>query len=894
VKRSLRSWLWRIPLDREFDEEVELHIEMRTRELIDQGIDPAEARAMAIRKMGDLEAFKRTCVDLGRKRDREMSITLWLEELREDIKFAFRQLLAAPAFTLVAVLTLALGIGANSAIFALVDATLLRPLGYNDAERLVTIWETTSTTPRGFASPPNMLDWKSRSRTFETVAGYTPSMGSMVMAGRDGNALTVSRQWVTSGIFDVLGVRPIAGRTFGAEDEAQRRRSVVISEGLWETRFNRDASIVGSELRLDGELWTVVGVMPKTFDILGRTAMWAMRPFPPNLPPRARAAYQLQVVGRLKPGVAVEAAQADLTAVAEGLSREFPEYNKGRSVTVEPLHDTMVGSDLKSTSMLFLGVVGFVLLICCANVANLLLARATARARELAVRSALGAGRRRIIRQLLTESVVLSIIGGLLGIAVGAAILQVAPVLIPDGLLPPAVSLGFDMRVVAFCAFAALLVGVVFGIAPAFQATSVAPVEAMGADSRTTTGSGGRLRSLLVAGEVATAVLLLFGAGLLLRTLMAVQSYDRGYRAESVLSMLVDPLGSSYPTPESLQQFLDQVEAEVRAVPGVADVGWSSSLPLGENIFGGEYPWHYEVVGDPPQDPSRKPITSYQIVSSTYFSTLELPIVAGRNFDAREARGNPNSIIVNEAFARTLGGRNPIGLRISFKPVDSAPTTAPSVAEIVGVAKQVKQRPDEATDYVQIYTALPQDLIGDVMLLVKSKTGRAEALTSGVRAAITKIDKDQLVSVSSITTLEDVEWTATGRHRFRAVMVASFAALAVMLAMVGVFGILAYSVQQRVRDFGVRRALGATSNDVVRLVVSDAARVILMGVAVGLVLSAVLGRMITSLLFGVQPMDLATFAFVIGVLAITAAMSVAGPAWRASRIDPAVALRSGK
>jgi putative ABC transport system permease protein len=892
MKRSLRSWLWRVPLHQEVDEEIALNIEMRTRELAEGGMEPGEARARAIEKMGDVARVKRTLVDLGRKRDREMSMALWLEELRDDVKFAFRQLGAAPAFTLVATLTLALGIGANSAIFALVDAALLRPLPYGEPERLVTIWETTNTTPKGFASPPNMRDWLSRGRTFDAIAGYTPSMGSMVMSGRDGNALTVSRQWVTSSIFDVLGVRPIAGRTFTAEDDEQRRRCVVISEGLWETRFNRDPSIVGSELRLDGELWTIVGVMPKSFEILGRTAMWGMRPIPRNLPPRARAAYQLQVIGRMKPGVAVQAAQADLAAVADGLAREFPEFNKDRTVTVEPLHDSMVGSDLKTTSMMFLGVVGFVLLICCANVANLLLARATARSRELAVRSALGAGRRRIIRQLLTESVVLSVIGGGLGIAVGAAILQVAPVLIPEGLLPAAVTLAFDMRVVAFCAVAALVVGVAFGIAPAFQATSVAPTEAMGADSRTTTGSGGRLRNLLVVGEVATAVLLLFGAGLLLRTLMAVQSYDRGYRAENVLSLLVDPLGSSYPTPESLQQFLDQVEAEVRAVPGVADVGWSSSLPLGENIFGGEYPWHYEVVGDPPPDPGRKPITAYQIVSSTYFSTLELPIVAGRNFDARDARGKPSTIIVNEAFARTLGGRNPIGLRISFKAVDSAPADAPSVAEIVGVAKQVKQRPDEPTDYVQIYTALPQDLIGDVMLLVKSKTGSAAALTPAVRAAITKIDKDQLVSVSSITTLEDVEWAATGRHRFRAVMVASFAALAVTLAMVGVFGILAYSVQQRTRDFGVRRALGATSGDLTGLVVGSAMKVIAAGLVIGLTLSAAFSQLISTMLFGVRPLDFLTFALVTIVLGITAALSIAGPAWRAARIDPAVALRN--
>ncbi len=559
-------------------------------------------------------------------------------------------------------------------------------------------------------------------------------------------------------------------------------------------------------------------------------------------------------------------------------------------MTLEPLHDTMVGSDLKTTSMLFLGVVGFVLLICCANVANLLLARATARSRELAVRSALGAGRRRIIRQLLTESVVLSIIGGAFGIAVGAAILQVAPVLIPQGLLPAAVTLAFDLRVVAFCTVAAVMVGAVFGIAPAFQATAVAPTEAMGADTRTTVGGGGRVRSLLVMGEVATAVLLLFGAGLLLRTLIAVQSYDRGYRAENVLTMLVDPLGSAYPPPFKQQQFYDQVEAEVRAVPGVADVGWSSGLPLGESVFG-EYLFNYEVVGDAPLDPARKPTTGYQIVSSTYFSTLELPIVAGRGFDARDVMGSPRVLIVNEAFARSLAPRNPIGMQVSVQAVDS-PNDKPVTLEIVGVAKQVKQRPDESADYVQMYTPLLQDPIGDIYLMVKANTGRADALTAAVRAAISRIDKDQLVSVSSITTLEDVEWLATGRHRFRAVMVSAFAALAVVLAMVGVFGILAYSVQQRTRDFGVRRALGATSNDVLNLVVRDALKVIAIGAAIGLIASAMLGRVIVSMLFGVQPLDLPTFAVVTMVLGLTTALAIAGPALRAARIDPAVALRS--
>jgi putative ABC transport system permease protein len=824
---------------------------------------------------------------LGRKREREMRVAHRLEEFRDDLKYAVRQLRHSPGFTLVAALTLALGIGANSAIFALVDATLLRPLPFREPDRLVAIWETSARTPRGWVSPLNMFDWHSRGRTLEKIAGFTPSVGGMVMTGTDGNAETVSRQWVTAGIFDVLGVTPIAGRTFSAEDEAKRANVIVLSETFWRARYNSDPGVIGREIRLDGSNWTILGVVPKEFQLLGRTSIWAMRPLV-NLPPRARAAYMLQVVGRMKPGVSIQAAESDLGAVAAGLASEFPQTNKDRGVKLERLHDSMIGSDLRLTSMLFLGVVGFVLLICCANVASLLLARATARMRELAVRSALGAGRSRIIRQLLTESIVLSLLGGALGIGVGAAILSVAPSLIPQGLLPATVTLTFDMRVVAFCAGTALVVGLLFGVLPALKATDFSSAEVIGSGGRTVTGGGGRLRGLLVTGEVATAVLLLFGAGLLLRTLMAVDGYDRGYRAESVLSLLLDPLGSKYPTPESLQQFYDEVETEIAAAPGVAAIAYSSTLPLD---FFDDAGLSYEIVGDPPSSDAERPRTEAQAVSASYFSTLDLPVVAGRAFDRSDRRGSPPVCIVNEAFARSLGGRPAVGLRVAARPA-SAPEAKPSECEIVGVARQVKRRPDELKDFVQLYVPFAQYLSDDVYLVIRPKSGRAEALTPAVRAAISRVDKERLVSLREIRTLEDIERTVTGRHRFRAVLVVAFAALSLILAMVGVFGILAYSVHQHARDFGVRRALGATTNDVLRLVIGNAARVIATGAAIGLVLAAGFSHLIEAMLFGVQPLDAATFVFVTLVLGITAALAITGPAWRAVRIDPATALRN--
>jgi putative ABC transport system permease protein len=409
----------------------------------------------------------------------------------------------------------------------------------------------------------------------------------------------------------------------------------------------------------------------------------------------------------------------------------------------------------------------------------------------------------------------------------------------------------------------------------------------MGADSRTTVGGGSTLRSLLVMGEVATAVLLLFGAGLLLRTLVAVQSFDRGYRAGSVLTMMVDPLGSKYPTPAALQQFFDQVEAEVRAVPGVQDMAWTSALPLDAFDSGGV---SYELAGEP-VDESRRPVSEYQVVSPSYFSTLDLPIAAGRGFDARDIREGVRVAMVNEAFARRLQGRSPIGLRVALRPAGQ-PQAEPRIVEVVGVARQVKGRPDEASELVQVYVPQAQALSDDIFLAVRPRAGGAAALAPAVRAAISRVDREQLVSIRSVITLEDIDWAATGRHRFRAVMVTAFAALALLLAMVGVFGILAYSVQQRARDFGVRRALGATSNDVARLVVSSAARVIVAGAALGLVLSAGLAQLVTSVLFGVEPLDVPTLALVAVVLLMTAVLAVAGPAWRAARIDPAVVLRS--
>jgi putative ABC transport system permease protein len=888
-REDLRSRLARLRLnptrEAEIVEELSQHLDLRYRELRETGVGDSEARRIALEELQEPETLPRYMGAL-RQANRPAPVTMGgpsaslAVDLWQDLRYAARMIRKEPGFAAAAVFTLALGLGANSAIFALVDATLLRPLPYPDPERLAVVWQRTPASTRIRALSTTLAEWSARNRSFDAIGGVAPNVGGMVLAGA-GSTETVDRQWATAQVFDALGVRAIVGRTFLTSDDAQRASVVVLSEAFWRARFNADPGIVGRELRLDGNLSTVIGVVPEQAQLLGRTSMWALIP----ITGRSPAVRNLNIVARLKPGVTLDAAAADMTAVAAGLAREFPTTTAGRAVALEPLREAVIGTDLRKTSLLFLGVVGIVLLICCANVANLLLTRATARKRELAIRSALGASRRRVLRQLLTESVMLSVIGGVAGLVLGAAILRAAPSVIPRELLPAGVALVFDARVVAFCAVAALSVGALFGFAPAWQATGFSAASVIGADSRTVVGRGGKMRGFLVAGQVATAVLLLYGAGLLLRTLLAIDGVERGYRAESVLTMIVDPPG---PQRVPWLPFYESVAREAEALPGIRSVAWATTLPMGRSY---QAPSTFDIVGAPPVAENQRPTADYQIVSSNYFATLDLPIVTGRAFDSRDVPQGAQVCIVNEAFARAhLQGRSPIGARVAIRR-GATPQSPVVVREIVGVARQVKAQPNETEDFIQLYVPLAQDTPGDIFMLVRPASGPAEAVAPSVRQALARVDKEQLVSVRDVLTLEDVAGQSTTRHRFRAILVVGFAALALVLAMVGLFGILAYSVQQRVRDFGVRRALGATSRDVLWLVVSSASRVIAAGALIGLAGAAFLGRLIETILFGVKPLDPLTFASVIVVLALTAAASILGPAWRATRIDPAVALR---
>jgi putative ABC transport system permease protein len=885
MRRSLRSWLWRVPLDQEVDEEIAFHIEMRTRELIEQGIDPRVAREMALARAGDLGRLKRTCMDLGRTREREMRLTRWLEELRDDVKCAFRQMKGSPAFTCVAALTLALGIGANSAIFALADAALLRPLPYPEPDRLVALWEAEDGRTRDGVNPLEFVDWSERNRTFDSMAAYLRA--ARAMTGPDGMAELIPSQAVTPQFFDVLRVRPILGRTFRRAD-VHARAVVVLREDLWRGRFNSDPALIGRAIRLEGELMTVIGVVPDRFrfdraldDMVPR--LWTVLDVPPGRDPANRYAHYFNVIGRLRPGVTLEAARADLTTVAETIARESPATNHGHGVAIEPLREMLFGSELRFTSLLLLGVVGFVLLMCCANVANLVLTRASARTRELAVRAALGAGRGRVVRQLLTESLVLGALGAVLGAGIGLAILQVAPTLVPPGLLPTTVPLSFDARVAAFCVTTTLTVAIGFGLLPARQATSRSLAQAVGAGAQASASGNSSVRTLIATTEVAIAVLLLCGAGLLLRTLLILGHVDPGHEARDVLTLIVGPGMTG--DQDAMRRFYDAVEREVRSVPGVQSAGWGSALPFAGMWYGQSF----QIEGDPPRPQADRESAGYQMVSATYFRTLGIPILAGRDFTESDRAGNVQVCIVNEAFVRRyLSGRSPLETRLAVNAMAQPPQVI--LREIVGVVRQVKERPGEPEDRPHIYVPIAQNSWWSASLVVQADRAPATALAPAVRAAVARVNPDR--AVAAVRTLDDIEREATATPRFRAALVGTFAGLALMLAAVGVFGVLACSVQQRRREFGVRMALGASTGVVLRLVTRSAMGIVAVGAAIGLVAAAALGQTISTFLFGVEPRDPVTYTAVALLVAVTAAAATAAPALRATRVDPAVALRA--
>lgn len=801
--------------------------------------------------------------------------TLW-----RDLRYAARVLRQAPGFAAIAITVLALGIGANSAIFSLVEAALLRPLPYANPGALVRLYEKPPQFDRNAVSPLNFLDWSEQNHVFSAMAAV--SGDSKTLVAPDG-AEKIPGQSVTRQFFDVLGVAPIAGRTFSAEDEKPGNRIVVLSERMWRGRFGARREVVGSVITFDGQPYRVIGVMPASFEILARVDFWSL--FVVKRSPEQRQMHYLRVLGRLKDDVRIEQAQAAMNVIAKNLEVAVPDTNKGWGITLVPLREAMVEQDLHTTSLVLACVVGLVLLMACANVANLLLARSAERAREVAVRAALGGSQGRILAQLLTESGLLAVLGGAVGVALAWMIVKAAPSLMPPETLPSGITLRLDAGVVAFSAVVTIVTGLLFGSVPAWHAARASFAEALRTGGRAATRTGA-FRSVLAAGEIAVAVLLVAGAGLLVRTLASLAAVDTGIRTEHVLTMQLGLSDTRYRgRPERRLGFYQSVLREVESLPGVRSVAFSTILPL----EGWDIGQAFELVDQPAPDPSHQLSAHYQMVSPRYFETLGISLLAGRRFDEHDDVRSTQVCIVNEDFVRRyLAGRAALGTKVTVQAMGET-KPEPMLREIVGVIRQVKvDGPGEKQASPEIYVPLAQNTWYWGALSVRT-AGDPLAMTSAVKSAIARIDKNQ--PVTRVRSMEEVATEVVAQPRFRAELVGAFAILSLVLAAAGVFGVLAFAVSQRTREFGIRMALGAKGSDILRLVLTGGVRIIVPGIAIGLIAAIELAQFVSSLLFGVKPMDAVTFVAAPAILATIALAACAAPALRAARVDPAIALR---
>jgi len=799
--------------------------------------------------------------------------------LLHDLRFAARVLLRNPGFTFLAAIALALGIGANITIFTLLDAVVFKPLPFAQPQELVELWEAPPGYAHNTVAPLNFQDWSNLNHSFSSMAAI--SGANLTLTGSDGSAELIRGQAVTASFFDVLGIPPISGRTFTAEDVKPKPDVVILSERFWRSHFGASPGAIGQSIASDGRRYTIIGVAPEALQIFFKADFWT--PFFIQQQPSWRATHFLSVVGRLKPGVSMIQARADLAVLSQNIARSSPSTNRDWGITTEPLRQALVSSDLRSTSWILGGVVGFVLLMSCANVANLLLTRGSVRTREFAIRASIGGTRRRILQQLLTEAALLTFLSGAAGLLLAEVTLRAAPALLPQGMLPVWLQLSVDGRVAGFAIAVTALTAALCGLAPAWQASRTSLAEALRSGGRASS-VGTRFRAFLAAGEIAAAVMLVAGAGLLLRSVLLLDSVDPGFHADKVLTMHVSLPLARYPETTRALAFYQGIEREIATVPGVRDIGMGFSLPtdgwqIGQNFF---------VVGKPKPEPGHEPATHYQMVSTGYFRTLGIPILRGREFSTTDDGSHQQVCIVNEEFARRyLADRDPIGAVVNVDALDLS-GVKPVDRVVVGVSHQVKiEGLAEKEKNLEVYVPLAQNAWFASAIAVRT-SGDPTAILHSIKAAIARVDRN--LPITKVRTMDEVVNGGLAEPSFRAGLVSVFAVLALTLASVGVFGVLAFSVSQRTREFGIRIALGAKSSDVLRLVARDGLRITAAGIIVGLAGAAILTRFLASLLFSIGPRDAVTYVASAAVLTLTALAACAVPALRASRVDPAVAL----
>jgi putative ABC transport system permease protein len=805
-----------------------------------------------------------------------------METWRQDVRYGARMLARSPAFTVVAVLTLALGIGANTAIFSVINAVLLRALPYEEADRLVFLTEWSEQVPEMSFSVANLRDVRDQNSVFESLVGYNGQ--NFILSGEGAEAERLSGRQVSSGLFATLRKAPILGRPFTAEDDKPGAEGVaILAEGYWERRFGRDPGIVGRRLVLSGEPFTVVGIMPKTLHGSWKT----IDVYTPLLrledkiggEERRGSHPGIYVIARLKPGASEERARTGVKAIAARLAQQHPNTNARQSMTLESLHHSYVG-DLRPALMLLLGAVAFVLLIACGNVANLLLARAAGRQKEIAVRRALGAPRGRLLRQLLTESVLLAALGAVLGVLLAYWGVRGLVASLPAN-VPRADEIRVDGVVLAFTGGLAVLTGLLFGIAPAWKISTGGVQGALREEGRGTVGPAHhRLRHTLVVTEIALALVLLVGAGLLVRSFVRVLGADAGFRAEGVLTASLPLPQARFPEEAQRAAFVRQVVERVKAVPGVQAA--SAALPL----LGG---WQssFALEGRPEAAPGQSPSADVTRVTPDYFRAMGLRVLAGRVFTERDTAAAPPVAVVDETFVRAhYPGESPLGKRMRFGGRSPAPDV--KWLEIVGVVGHVKNYGVDQASRVEVYLPYDQSPVTGVTLIVRAEKDPA-ALSSALRESVKAVDPD--VPVYAMRTLSELVSDRTAQRRLAVILITVFAAVALLLAAVGIYGVMSYAVAQRTQEIGIRMALGAERHDILRMVLRHGSLMAVTGIAVGVVAALVLARLITSLLFQVSATDPPTFSVVPLVLIGIALLACYIPARRATRVDPLVALR---
>ncbi len=808
--------------------------------------------------------------------------------LLQDLRYATRMLAKNPGFTMVAVLTLALGIGANTAIFSVVNAVLLKPLPYQDAGRMVMVWEQNPERGwyRNIVSAANFLDWRKQNDLFTQIAAADPQK-SFNLAGT-GRPEEVWGEQVTTNLFTLLGVKPFKGRDFlPEEDRPGGPRVVILSHGLWMRRYGGDAALVGKQISLNNESYTVVGIMPAGFYFPPFWREWAGELWVPglNLSNPERTAHQYLAVARMKPGVSMSQAQAEMDTIARRIVQQAPD-DKGWGVGLVGLREQAVGETRRPLLVLF-GAVGFVLLIACANVANLMMARSAARQREIAVRMALGANRARLIRQFLTESLLLALLGGTLGLLVAPwaiGILEAVSDISALGLWGGAglADVTVNGGVLAFTMFISLATGIVFGLAPALGASTPDMNQSLKEGGRG--GSEGvhrhRLRSGLVISELALALILLAGAGLMIRTLLLLGRVDLGFDAHNVLTMRVPLLGPRYKEPRAQAEFFAELLERVKTFPGVQWASVSRGLPV-EGWEG----WGFVTEDNPSPPPNETPDANYQVVGPDYFRAMGIPLREGRFFTGGDTPASARAVIVNEELARKQWpGQNPIGKRLRV-----GEKNRPWLSVVGVVGNVLTEWPDTHffREFYLPYTQYPWDL-APRDLIVRTALNPS-TVAAAVRREATALDKDQ--PVSDIRTLEQVVGVAVGPQRFAMMLLGAFAALALVLASVGIYGIMAYAVSERTHEIGIRMALGADRGSVLGMVVGQALMLSLVGAGIGLAGALGLTRLISGLLYGIGPTDLLTFCLAPLVLVAVSLFASYLPARRATKVDPMTALR---